>query len=180
MKTPSMGLLLNMAGHNNFTEPKAVGNLIKYIFRENKNPSSDLIAKGGVGVIEFCGTENIISQFLAIQEIHTRKGDFGRYIYHEIFSFSPDTAQYISAQHPDMDAIAREMAYDFYERDRCQVIYGVHDLSGDPPDRNIHIHFAINAVNYINGKKRRENKRETEEREARFNKIVADAFGGTK
>lgn len=174
MKTSSNGLLVNNAGKGHYADPSAVKNVIKYVLRKGKKPDKDLLAYGGVGVIEFLGTESIIRQFRAVQKMHTRKGPFGRYIDHECFDFPPEAEHLIYSNSLDVDAIAREIAYDFYEKDHCQVIYGVHRPSGN--DAHTHIHFAINTVNYMTGNKRRENTRQTREREARFQKIVADAI----
>lgn len=174
MKTASIGFLKNNAGHGRYHEPSAVENVIKYETRKNRNPKNDLVAYGGIGVLEFLGIDSMCSQIWAVQQMRTRKGDLGRYIDHEIFSLTTEAGQLIQEKRLDIDAIAREMAYDFYEKDHCQVVYAVHR----PHEKNTHthIHFAVNTVNYMNGNKRRENKRQTREREARFQKIVADAI----
>lgn len=174
MKTASIGFLKNNAGHGRYHEPSAVENVIKYETRKNRNPKNDLVAYGGIGVMEFLGIDCMCSQIRAVQQMRTRKGDLGRYIDHEIFSLTSEDGQLIQKSHLDIDAIAREMAYDFYEKDHCQVVYAVHRPSGE--DAHTHIHFAVNTVNYMDGNKRRENKRQTREREERFQKIVADAI----
>ncbi len=174
MKTTSMGFLKNNARHDHYHEPSAVKNVIKYGARKNKNPQDDLITYGGIGVMEFLGINSMYDQIEAVQQMRTRKGDFGRYIDHEFFSLTSEAEQLIQENNLDIDTIARKMAYDFYQKDHCQVIYSVHRPS--KKDAHTHIHFAVNTVNYINGNKRRENKRQTREREARFQKIVADAI----
>lgn len=172
MQTASIGFLKNNAGHGRYHEPSAVENVIKYETRKNRTPKNDLVAYGGIGVLEFLGIDSMCSQIRAVQQMRTRKGDLGRYIDHEIFSLTTEAGQLIQEKRLDIDAIAREMAYDFYEKDHCQVVYAVHR----PHEKNTHIHFAVNTVNYMNGNNRRENKRQTREREARFQKIVADAI----
>ena len=153
MKTASIGFLKNNAGHGRYHEPSAVENVIKYETRKNRNPKNDLVAYGGIGVMEFLGIDCMCSQIRAVQQMRTRKGDLGRYIDHEIFSLTSEAGQLI---------------------DHCQVVYAVHRPSGE--DAHTHIHFAVNTVNYMDGNKRRENKRQTREREERFQKIVADAI----
>lgn len=128
--------------------------------------------------MECFGINNMINQFLAVCQLHTHKGNFGRYIDHEIFSLSPEAEQFVLNNKLDVDAIAREMAYDFYEKDHCQVIYAVHYASKETSV--MHIHFAINTVNFVTGNKRRENIWQTKEREARFNKIMTDAVNRIK
>ena len=171
-------ILINKAGRNRYNKASDINRVIKYELRKNKNPKKDLIAYGGVGVMECFGINNMINQFLAVCQLHTRKGNFGRYIDHEIFSLSPEAEQFVLNNKLDVDAIAREMAYDIYEKDHCQVIYAVHYASKETSV--MHIHFAINTVNFVTGNKRRENIWQTKEREARFNKIMADAVNRIK
>lgn len=173
MTDSSYGQLINGAKHGRYLNPDAPENLIRYVTRTNGMADNDLIAWGGLGITEFCGIEAVISQFYHVQRLHTRKGGFGRYMDHEIFSFSTGSEESIQKSNTDIDKIARKMAYDFYDTDHCQVVYGIHRASDDD-EHMLHIHFAINTVNYRTGNKRRENTRETHEREARFQKIVEE------
>lgn len=172
METKSYGKLINNDGHGHYTKPDSTENLIRYITRTNKQPSNDLITWGGMGISEYSGIEKIIDQFSLAQKMHTRCGTFGRYMSHEYFSFSDKGEYLISKYHLDIDTIARKMAADIFEHDHCQVIYGVHSPSSE--DKHLHIHFAINAVNYRTGSKRRENRSQTRERDMRFNQIIID------
>ncbi len=164
------GKLIYKAGRGNYTNPDAPEKLIRYITRTNGKAGNDLAAWGGLGVTEFAGVDAVIRQFSIVQETYERNGEFGRHIDHEIFSLSPEAEHAALSNHVDLDRMAREMARDIYENDHCQVVYGVHR-----PDRNdahTHIHFGINTVSYRTGRKRRENKRQTREREERFGKVV--------
>lgn len=178
MGNSKFGVLCTKVGHGNYMGPKSIEYVIRYIYRENGKPASDLIAKGGLGVTEFSGTGAIIKQFQLVQKKHTRNGKFGRYIDHEFFSIPHEVEDLIYEYNLDIDAIARKMAYDIYERDQCQVVYGVHRPSG--PNEFLHIHFAINTVSYVTGNKRRENKRQLREREVRFQKIVEEEIRGRR
>ncbi len=175
MGTSPKNILVNKSGRDRYTRPTDIDNVIKYELRKNKKPKKDLITCGGVGVMEFLGVSGMIDQFHAVSQLHTRKGAFGRYIDHEIFSLSLEAERLVLCNKLDVDAIAREMAYDFYEIDHCQVIYAVHYASASEETPIMHIHFAINAVNFVTGGKRRENWRQTLERSCRFNKIMEDA-----
>lgn len=166
------GILINMAGKGHYLNPDAPDRLIRYVTRTNGKPSDDLVACGGVGVAEFTGTDGMIGQFHAVQGLHKRKGSFGRYADHEVYSFSSGEERLIQEKGLDVDGIARKMAYDFYEKDKCQVVYGVH--RPDSGNGHLHVHFAVNTVNYITGGKRRENKRQTRERQERFGLIVKE------
>lgn len=173
MKGSEYGLLLNKAGKNWYFNADAHEKLIRYVTRTNGAPRDDLVAWGGVGVAEFMGVEGIIGQFSEIQKLHTRRGGFGRHADHEVYSFSQRAESRIRENGMDVDRIARKMAYDFWERDHCQVVYGVHKPDGN--DSRLHIHFAINPVDYTTGNKRRENTRQTRERQERFGEIVRKA-----
>lgn len=71
----------------------------------------------------------------------------------------------------DIERLAREMAYTFYETNHCQVLYGVHSPSEE--DAHLHIHFAINTVSFETGNKRRENISQTNDRNSLFQKMIA-------
>ena len=123
MKTTSYGTLINKAGNGKYTNQDAPENLIRYITRTNGEPKNDLIAWGGLGILEYQSINSIIDQFSLVQQLHTRNGDFGRLIDHEIFSFTPECESLLDENNVDIDRLAREMAYTFYETDHCQVLY---------------------------------------------------------
>lgn len=172
MVSKSFGTLINKDGHGHYTNPNDTKNVIRYVTRTNGRSADDLIAWGGLGVLEHSGVESVIDQFYLIQKLHTRRGNFGKYVSHEIFSFSDVGERLISENNLDIDTIARKMAYDIFEQDHCQVIYGVHAPNNN--EKHLHVHFAINAVNFHTGNKRRENKTQTRERDKRFNNIISD------
>lgn len=176
MKGESQGILVNMAGNGRYKNPEAPEKLLRYITRTNGQPKRDLVAWGGLGVAEFAGVEAVIKQFYRVQGERQRKGEFGRYMDHEVFSLSARAEEDILNANVELDRMARNMARDIYERDHCQVVYGVH--RPDKGDGHMHIHFAINTVDWQTGRKRRENRRQTKEREARFQKIVEEEIRG--
>lgn len=164
------GKLFNKDGNMKYTNPDAPEKLIKYVTRTNEKTDDDLITWGGLGITEYKDIDSIINQFYIVQKMHTRRGNFGRYVSHEVFSFEPETEILIHEKNLDIDKIARKMANDFYTNDNCQVIYGVHKPEYE--GKHMHIHFVINSVNYRNGNKRRENKSQTNKRNFRFQKII--------
>ena len=171
MKTTSYGTLINKAGNGKYTNQDAPENLIRYITRTNGEPKNDLIAWGGLGILEYQSINSIIDQFSLVQQLHTRNGGFGRLIDHEIFSFTPECESLLDENNVDIDRLAREMAYTFYETDHCQVLYGVHSPSKE--DAHLHVHFAINTVSFETGNKRRENISQTRERNTQLQNIIA-------
>lgn len=172
MKSFKHGLLVNQAGKGRYFNRDAPDLLIRYVTRTDRKPADDLITWGGLGVAEFMGIEAMGSQFHAVQEMHKQKGSFGRRADHEVYSFSMEEMQIIEEENLDVDRIARKMAYDFYDRDHCQVVYGVH--KPDKGHAHMHVHFAVNTVKYTTGNKRRENMRQTRERQERFSQIVRE------
>ena len=178
MKGMEQEEFFNKSGKGRYKNHDAPEKLIRYVTRTNGEDDSDLIAWGGLGVAEFLGIQKIINQFYYVQKIHTRKGKFGRYADQDVYSFSTEEENFINENKLDVDEIARKMAYDIYNNDNCQVVYGIHRPS--EKDKHMHIHFAINTVNYTNGNKRRENKRQTAERSNRFQQIVEDEFKSAK
>lgn len=171
MNTKSYGILITNAGGGRYATPASIDNLLRYITRTNRNPKDDLIAWGGLGILESEGIDSIIKQFHITQKLHARKGCFGRYIDHEIFSFTPECECQLAENNVDIDQLARKMAYCFYNEDHYQVVYGVHSPS--ETDSHMHIHFAINTVSCDTGNKRRENTSQTNERNKQFQNIIA-------
>lgn len=167
------GILINKSGHKRYTKPDAISKLIKYISRENNDTRNDLVGQGALGTIDFAGADTVIQQFQYAQLQHTRKGNFGRYIDHEIYSFSEDEIQSLTEKHISLENIAQNLAKDFYA-DGYQVYYGIHNPDKD--EKHTHIHFAINTVNYHTGNKRREPPKETEQRRKRLQQIIEDTI----
>ena len=94
-----------------------------------------------------------------------------RYIDHEIYAFTEEEVRGIEESGADFDQIAREMANDFLQ-EGTQVVYGVNKKEEKEKGLNVHVHFAINTVDYRTGKKRRETMTNTKERSERMNWIV--------
>ncbi len=172
-KTASHEILINKAGHSHYDKADSIENLIRYISRENGKSKNDLVCCGAFGATDFTDIGTTAMQFKCTQLLHTRKGNFGRYIDHEIYSFSTDEEKMIVQNNISVEKLAEEMASDFY-RDGFQVYYGIHKK--DECTNNLHIHFAINTVNFHTGNKRREYKSATKKREQRFRCIVDKAL----
>ncbi len=163
------GTLLNKAGKGNYQTQDSIKNVIRYIARENGMSKDDLICRGAMGATDFTSIDMTIRQFRCVQLLHERKGNFGRYIDHEIYSFSEEAQEAIYENDIPVEKIARSMAQDFYD-DGFQVYYGVH--RPDETEKHLHVHFAVNTVNFKAGKKRHENKTATKKRQERLDRIV--------
>lgn len=171
MNDKNFGIYLNKDNRGAYCNPDAPEKLIRYVTRASGERKQELVSWGGAGVLEY-SVESVIDQFYFSQKAHTRRGNFGRYINHALFCFSPKGEYAIAKNNMDVDQIARQMARDIFEQDHCQVVYGIHNP--DKTEPHLHIHFAINAVNYCTGNKRRENMTQTYNRNIRFNKIISD------
>ena len=57
--------------------------------------------------------------------------------------------------------------------DKHQVYYGVHENTD-----NLHIHFAINAVSYVDGRKWHQSKVEFEEMKRKIQKVAGNVYKG--
>ncbi len=165
------GTFLNFAKRGNYKTPDSVENVIRYITRTSWNPKPGLICWDGIGILKDVGIASVIRQFELAQEMNERTNPNARYIDHEIFSFHPNGVELLVKGNVDLDSLAWELASDFYNMDDCQVVYAVH--APDEAVDKLHIHFAINTFDRRTGKKRRENTRQTSERKARFQKIIA-------
>lgn len=75
--------------NNKYTNSDASEKLIRYVTRTNGQPDDDLLAWGGLSVLEYGGIARSIKQFYIAEAAHTRNGDFGKYMNHEIFFLFP-------------------------------------------------------------------------------------------
>lgn len=165
------GLLINKAGEGRYLNQDAPGKVIHYITRTRKDETraEDVIAWGARGASEYKGADGLIEEFKAVQKLHTRRGNFGRYIDHEIYSFSDLEQQEMIQYGVDIDRLARILANEFY-CEGTQVVYAVH--RPDKEDDHLHVHYAVNTVNFYTGNKRRENKNQTKEKGKRMRKLI--------
>lgn len=171
----NFGRLMNNAGKGNYLKQEAIENVVRYVLREQKKKrkGGDLILWGAIGAPEWGGIQPIIESFKEVQKMHTRKGEFGRYIDHELYAFTDEAVKAIDESNADLEYMARQMADDFFQ-DGTQVVYAVHGKEEEEGGLNLHIHFAINTVNYRTGRKRRENKTDTQMRSDRMSRIVQE------
>lgn len=100
-------------------------------------------------------------QMIKLQKLYQKKTQkYGkkacRRIYQYVVSFPRSM---VDANCVKLAAI--EIADIFYEKH--QVYYGIHE-----DEEHLHIHYAINAVSYVDGRKWHKNKREIQEMEAQI------------
>ena len=129
----------------------AVESVIRYISRTRYNDPrrNELIGVGGAGINGFASVEDIIQQFLDVQNIYGIKERQGRRVVHLIYSFSDQEFSDLMHQNFELiNLIARDISSFLFQKG-FQVFYGIHY----DPEKHAHIHFAINSINYLDGKK---------------------------
>lgn len=151
--TTSTGIPVCRKGY--YTNANAISNLLRYITRtrQGEDRKDDLKGYGFYGASNYDPIEFSIYQFRTVQEIYS--GDSGRRMYHFIYSFSDDELSQIGKDYILANRIAGVLAEMFWNMGH-QVAYAVHDETA----KRLHIHFAINSVNYISGLKFHINKAE--------------------
>lgn len=163
-----MGILIN-SDTGNYTNLDAVENVIRYITRTRKdeNRLHELISYGGHGVSVFFDSTVMIMQFCKVQQFFGIQQRGGRRMRHEFFRFSDYEMQLLMDKLHLVDMIAKECSVVYFDMG-FQVVYAVHYDT----EKRLHIHFGVNSVNYINGKKFHSEYREFYGRERRLNEIV--------
>lgn len=146
-----------MVLNKHYESKKDMTQAIKYMAAEGRNMGKEkLLGCRGRGVSS--KPEKAAFQMTAVQEAYARAGK--RRMYHMIVSF-PENVRDADAIQQAADAIAN-MLFEKY-----QVFYGIHSSTD-----NWHIHFAINAVSYLNGEKWHKNKNEFKEMKGRIYQLI--------
>lgn len=122
-----------------YTSFEAMKNLIYYIMAAEKTPNR-IIGAIAVYPIE---KEEIVRQFKQTQVLH-RNQKKNRAL-HIILSFSEEDSQWLNLK--DYEKIGYSVA-NYYGKANHQVVFALHEDTDNP-----HIHFVVNKVNYITGKK---------------------------
>lgn len=133
-----------------YTNVDAVEKVIRYITRTRcvESRSGELISVGGAGVICAGTVEEIIVQFLIVQNFYQIDKRGGRRVVHEILSFTEEEFNRINRNYALVNLVAREISAYFY-LSGFQVVYAVHHDS----EKHVHIHLAVNTINFKSGKK---------------------------
>jgi hypothetical protein len=112
--------------------------LLKYTVAKGRNEGKEkTLFCNGKGVSK--DSDKAIKQMIQVQKYY--KKDNHRRMYHIVVSFPSDMTSEERIKH-----WAESIAEMFFER--YQVYYGIHTSTD-----NLHIHFAVNAVSYVDGKK---------------------------
>lgn len=172
--------MLTMMGREkgSYTNADAVENVIRYITRTRpeEDRANELIAWSGMGVGCYASPELVIEQFRTVQEVYGKETNGGRKIYHEILGFQEAEFERMWRDYNLVYQIAVECAKRYYSMGH-QVVFAIHHALRDRQigNKGVHIHFAVNTVNFMTGKKWHTSFRQSDVREWDFNQNMIDA-----
>lgn len=149
--------------NNPYTDKKSVETLIRYAVIDKK--TGGLVRYyGGLGVCTDRGIDFISAQFWLVKRVFGKTE--GRQVRHIYVSFSPD--EHVGP------VCASQIAFLIaqYYGNRFQILYGIHEDTD-----NLHIHFILNTVSYIDGKKFNEGFMETRALKEHVNNIIQSFYG---
>lgn len=153
----------------NYSNVDAVENLLRYITRTRKNEDrkDDLINYGAMGTDYFHSVDNMIQQFRYIQYIHGINTRRGRRMYHEILNLKDCEFERLAHSSEMLWQVGMECSQVYYQMGH-QTVFAVHW----EPVKRCHIHFAVNTINFWNGRKWHTTLPEIKQREGMFNEIL--------
>lgn len=162
--------MLMMMRHGSYKNADAIENVIRYITRTRKNEDrrDELIAWGGMGIGYYASPELVIEQFHYVQDVFgISKG--GRKLYHETLNITEKEFEWLGNDYGRIYQAAVKCA-ELYYMNGYQVVFAIHDAKKKHGlNKGVHIHFVVNAVNFMTGKKWHANMRESHSREISFN-----------
>ena len=84
-----LGLLINRAGKRRYHKQGDTERVIRYVLRQREDEAreDELAFWGACGLPEWEDAKGLSDAMSSMQKAHTRRGNFGRYIDHEIYNF---------------------------------------------------------------------------------------------
>lgn len=160
-----MGKLINMGGR--YANADAVDNVIRYVTRtrSDEQRKGELQGYGGRGFFRYDTTETMIAHFKVVQNAYGIRYRKGKRMFHEVFSITDREFEGINCDMKLLNQIALELCGEYYKQG-FQVVYAIHW----DKEKKLHIHFAVNAVSFMTGKKFITSAKGNSEREHLFNK----------
>lgn len=162
--------IVRTARKGNFSNEDAADKLIRYITRtrEGEKYRDNLVSYRAFGAASCADIGETIRQFECVQKAHRVTN---RRMYHFVFSFSDFEQAVLNKNYALVCSIANMQAYYFFQRG-YQVVVAVHDDS----ERHLHIHFAVNAINFMNGRKCHYNSEARDQLNVVMNRIAIDVY----
>ncbi|SCY80979.1 hypothetical protein SAMN02910292_03021 [Lachnospiraceae bacterium XBB2008] len=144
-----------------YKDAYAIENIIRYVTRTRPNESrrDELLFYGALGVRENSSIEEMIHMFEYVQR-NCRKQNDGPKLFHEFYHFDDTRAQFFLNNIDKLMYFAYNSALIYYNMG-FQVVYAAHyEPSRDDEtssrkgySKGLHIHYVVNAVNFLDGKK---------------------------
>lgn len=120
-----------------YKQPKSVAGMIEYVMNPEKTKGGFI---GGNGIFPCSTIDDVIMQFQLVKNVWCKNE--GVQLQHFVVSFS-----YEENVDPYQAYISAYWISNFYGG-IYQVVYAVHEDT-----ENVHIHFLVNSVSYIDGRK---------------------------
>lgn len=164
-----MGLLNRMV-RGNYTNEDAVKNVLYYVTRTRaaEDREDECLMYGGKGVAIYQPVDYMIQQIEYVQKMFGIERRRGRRMYHEVFSIKEE----------EFIRMGQNMNVFYHFADQCaqyyfdagyQVVFAIHGTNAS----NLHIHFAVSTINFINGVKWHDSKQDLRVRNEVFNQLLS-------
>ncbi|MDE7019371.1 MAG: relaxase/mobilization nuclease domain-containing protein [Lachnospiraceae bacterium] len=155
--------------NKNYSNPDAVENLIRYVTRtrEKESRGNDLLAYGAVGTDYFHSSDVMVRQFEYVQNVYGIKSRHGRRMYHEVLNLKDWEAERLDCALEWLWRVGMECCKVYYMMGH-QAVFAVHWEA----EKRCHIHFAVNSINFRDGRKWHSSLAEIKQREMVFNDIL--------
>ena len=126
--------------NNSYSDIGSVYDVPHYIFRDKSESGYVMNTySGGLHIIDICNTSN---EFMMVKRYFGKL--FGRQIKHFVVSFDNDDRSWITPR----------LAYEIGVK-ICQYYFGSNQIvfSVHTNEDNLHIHFCVNTVSFVDGRK---------------------------
>lgn len=163
-----MGILTRMV-KGNYTNEDAVENVVRYVTRTRayEDRKKECLMCGGKGVAVYQPVDFVIRQIEYVQKVFGIERRRGRRMYHETFSISEEEFVRMGRNVHVLYSFADQCAQYYFDAG-YQVVYAVHGTS----ESNLHIHFAVSSINFVNGAKWHDSKVDLLARNEVFNDLM--------
>lgn len=155
----------------NYSNLDAVNNVLRYITRtrHDEDRANELLRYGAAGVAYYLTIDDIIQQFLFVQNTFRINQRGGRRMYHEVYNLLDEEVEKLNYNPQELWLLGMECSQVYYQMG-FQVVFAIHWDNG----KHYHLHFAVNSISYITGHKWHTTIPETKQRETIFNQILAE------
>lgn len=147
-------------------------NVVKFVIeditrsRPNEKYFSDLVGYGAKGVCYGVSPQYMVEAFKYVQAAYNIERRGGRRIYHEVYWLSNEEMQALYYDISRIWMFGMECC-EYYFNQGYQVVFAIHS-----DGIKYHIHFVVNAINYLNGKKYHTSLGELTQRNVIFDDIL--------